>query len=437
MRLKATTPDALGQLLRGEWLDPDGGAPLRVPIQVVAIEHSLAGRETDLLTSLRLGKRIAVVSDATTREVLGKRVERALARAVTLVPVVLPGQPHADAITVASLRHACADADALVAVGSGTINDLCKYAAAQDGKPYAVFATAPSMNGYTSQNAAITMNGHKQSLAAAAPAGVFMDLAVLSAAPARLIRAGLGDSLCRSTAQADWLLSHLLFGTPYRNAPFALLVEDERVLLDCPEALLHGDPEAMRALARTLVLSGMGMTLCAGSYPASQGEHLISHYIDMFAPSDRDAYFHGEQVAVATLTLARIQEDVLSAGPPRLRPASVTEDELQRRFGADIGNSCWREFERKRLTLQAASQLEQHLADRWDDIRRSVRAVMVPAERIRAVLRRADCPGTPEGIGLTPAFYASAVRNARFLRDRYTFLDLAADSGHRELTDAA
>jgi glycerol-1-phosphate dehydrogenase [NAD(P)+] len=62
---------------------------------------------------------------------------------------------------------------------------------------------------------------------------------------------------------------------------------------------------------------------------------------------------------------------------------------------------------------------------------------MVPAERIRAVLRRAGCPTTPEEIGLTPAFYASAVRNARFLRDRYTFLDLAADSGHREVAGTA
>jgi len=28
-------------------------------------------------------------------------------------------------------------------------------------------------------------------------------------------------------------------------------------------------------LARTLVLSGFGMTICGGSYPASQGEHLM------------------------------------------------------------------------------------------------------------------------------------------------------------------
>jgi glycerol-1-phosphate dehydrogenase [NAD(P)+] len=62
---------------------------------------------------------------------------------------------------------------------------------------------------------------------------------------------------------------------------------------------------------------------------------------------------------------------------------------------------------------------------------------MVSANRIATILRRAGCPTTPEEIGLTPAFYASAVRNARFLRDRYTFLDLAAASGHREVTALA
>ena len=41
---------------------------------------------------------------------------------------------------------------------------------------------------------------------------------MLAAAPPRLIRAGLGDSACRSTAQADWLLSHMLLDRPYRQA---------------------------------------------------------------------------------------------------------------------------------------------------------------------------------------------------------------------------
>ena len=84
------------------------------------------------------------------------------------------------------MRAATAEADALVAVGSGTINDLCKYAAFLDRKPYAVFGTAPSMNGYTSVSAAITEHGH-QEIACPPPrrVGVFLDLAVLRRAPRR------------------------------------------------------------------------------------------------------------------------------------------------------------------------------------------------------------------------------------------------------------
>ena len=428
-------PDALAALLRGEWRDPDSGAPINLPPLAIAIERSLAGSEADLVERLRLGRRLAVVSDPTTRAVLGGRIERALAHVAAIEPVILDAEPHADAATVAALRRASAPADALVAVGSGTINDLCKYAAAQDGKPYAVFATAPSMNGYTSKNAAITVDGHKKSLAAAPPVGVFVDLTVLAAAPARMIRAGLGDSMCRSTAQADWLLSHHLFETEYREAPFALLADDEPALLDDPEALLRNDPDAMRALARTLILSGIGMTMCDGSYPASQGEHLISHYIDMVAPPNRAAYFHGEQVGVATLTMARIQETVLAGGPPRLQRDAISESELQRRFGADVGASCWHEFEVKRLTPDRLARLQRHIDARWDEIRARVRRAMIPTEQIHEVLRRAGCALKPADIGVDEDFYAKAVRDARFLRDRYTFLDLAADSQHRDLVN--
>ena len=429
MNAPSTARGVLDALLGGTWPDPDGGAPVAAPVLAVAIERSLAGHEADLLAPLPLGRRLAVVSDRTTRAVLGERIERALATRGTVIPIALDGVPHADAPTVYTLRRACAAADALVAVGSGTINDLCKYAAASDGKPYVAFATAPSMNGYTSTNAAITVDGHKKSLPAAAALGVFIDLTVFARAPARMIRAGLGDSLCRSTAQADWRLSHHLLDTPYCQAPFALLADDEPLLLKHPEALLAGDFDAMAALARTLVLSGLGMTIAHGSYPASQGEHLISHYIDMFAPSGRASHFHGEQVAVATLTMARIQEAMLDGEPPHVQPSSVTCADLQGRFGGDIGASCWREFETKRMTRDAAAGLERRAGATWDELRARLRRDMIPAATIAAVLARAGCPTTPADIGLTPAFYAAAVRNARFLRDRYTFLDLADDGG--------
>jgi glycerol-1-phosphate dehydrogenase [NAD(P)+] len=35
----------------------------------------------------------------------------------------------------------------VIAVGSGVLDDLCKHATDLDGRPYAVFGTAASMNG--------------------------------------------------------------------------------------------------------------------------------------------------------------------------------------------------------------------------------------------------------------------------------------------------
>ena len=155
-------------------------------------------------------------------------------------------------------------ADGLIAVGSGSINDITKYAAHRAGKPYVVFGTAPSMNGYTSVSAAITEDGLKKSLAATLPRGVFLDLDVMAAAPHRLIAAGFGDSLARATAQTDWLMAHLLLAKPYREAPFRLLADDEDALIANGAGLRDGNLQAITVLVRTLVLSGLGMTICGG-----------------------------------------------------------------------------------------------------------------------------------------------------------------------------
>jgi glycerol-1-phosphate dehydrogenase [NAD(P)+] len=421
--------DTLGQLLAGEFRDPDDGKPLVAPIRTVVIEGSLAGREADLVAGSDLGGRLAVVSDPATRAALGRRVEQALGRIAEVESVVLPEHPDPDLETVNRLRQASGGASALIAVGSGTINDLCKYAAAQANLPFAVFATAPSMNGYTSTNAAITIHGHKRSLAARPAAAVFFDLETLAAAPVRLILAGLGDCLCRPTAEADWLLAHLLLGRPYRLAPFALLAGDEGPLMAASAKLAAGDIDAIRRLVKTLVLSGFGMALCGGSEPASQGEHLISHYADMLGDPAWPKTFHGEQIGVATLTMARLQAQILAGRPPRIEASRVDEATLTRHFGPKLGRSCWQEFRKKRVDLGAAIQLNHRIEECWEDIRARIAAIHKAPEELREVLERAGAPTTPEALGWPQAFYREAVRHARLIRNRYTFLDLAADSG--------
>jgi glycerol-1-phosphate dehydrogenase [NAD(P)+] len=425
------TDDPIVQLLAGQWPDPETGEQLGVSVGSIVIAETLAGVEGDLVGRLDLGRRLAVVSDPLTHAVLGDRVERALAAVAQVIPVRLPDRPHADDATVARLRTATTDVDALIAVGSGTINDLCKYAAFREGKPYAVFGTAPSMNGYTSANAAVTVGGLKKSLPAQTPVGVFLDLAVLAAAPARMIRSGLGDSLCRSTAQADWLLSHLLRGTPYREAPFALLAGDETALFENADALMAGDLEAMRRLARTLVLSGLGMCLCNGSYPASQGEHLISHYIEMMGGPDLPESFHGEQIGVATLTMSRLQDRLLD-GPPVVQPTQVDAADIAAHFGPEAGAACLREFSAKALSRADADVLNAALAEKWTAIRERIAGVRRRTDMLERTLRLAAAPTRPAELRLSTAFYRTAVIRARQIRNRYTFLDLAGDAGQLE-----
>ncbi len=422
--------DPLELLLSGQYPDPETGELLRADSRAVVIAESLADREAQLLTDLGLGKRLAVISDANTFAALGERVERAIAGTFSVQRIILDGAFDADTETIGRLAAAIdPGTDAVVAVGSGTLNDLSKMVALERGVPQVVFATAPSMNGYTSLSASITIGGVKRSVRAATPVGVFFDLRVLAAAPLPLIRAGLGDSSCRPTAQADWLLSHLLLDRPYRETPFALLAADEAALFADARALVSGDLAAMRLLVRTLVLSGFGMTICGGSFPASQGEHLLGHYVEMMHVPGMVEALHGEQIGVCALAMARMQDHILAQeAAPVIYPSSLTRGELVARFGPVAGESCWAEIAPKLFDATQAEALTAKLAASWDAIRTQIAAVTHGAARMERVLVAAGAPVTPEALGWPGELMTDALAHAREIRNRYTFLDFAADT---------
>lgn len=418
--------DPIAALVQGRYHDPETGVALSVPVKSVVIEKSLRGNERELVQALELPSPYAVITDQNTHNALGRRVEEALG---SVIPVRLAGRPHPDEQTAAKVMSAGAKAGSYVAVGSGTINDLAKFAAAKQGKPCAVFATAPSMNGYTSVNVAITIDGHKKSLPAIAPAGVFLDLEVLAQAPKRLIRAGFGDAICRSTAQCDWLMAHKLKDMPYRETPFGLFANLEDEMLTDPQSLISGDVNAIERLARVLILSGFGMTLCGGSYPASQGEHLISHFIEMTHRPGWDEPFHGEQIAVTTLAMAKLQETMISGAPPVVKASTLTEADMLRELGGEIGKACWEEFRPKLLTAETAMSLSERIAQEWDAMKEALYRVMRPSSKIEQALKAIGAPTSFKDLNLSRQEFCSAIWHAREIRNRYTFLDLAADSG--------
>ncbi|MCC7259489.1 MAG: iron-containing alcohol dehydrogenase [Alphaproteobacteria bacterium] len=417
----ATQVNILHRLIAGDYIDPATGKAIALPLKAAVISDDLRGSEADHLHALDLGHSFALVCDANTYAALGQRIEHALGDRAPLL--LLPGTPKADIATVEHIRAASAHCDALVAVGGGTINDLCKYAAHLDGKPYAVFGTTPSMNGYASANAAIMVKRHKKSLPAQMPAGIFLDLGVLCAAPARLIRSGLGDSLCRPTAQADWLLSHLLFDTPYSDTPFLLLRDDEDALLENTAGLLKGDRDTMRCLARTLLLSGIGMVIAGGSYPASQGEHLLAHYIEMLHPAVSTHSYHGEQIGVTTLVMSELQKRMLSQ-MPTLHHREIDTQNIIDHFGSEIGAHCIEEMQKKWLSREAVDSLNARIMRDWENFAQQIDKVTRPTAALSAALKAIGAPYNHSDLQWPDAIYQRSRTHAHCIRDRFTFLDL-------------
>jgi glycerol-1-phosphate dehydrogenase [NAD(P)+] len=421
----------IADIVGGQWTDPSTGQPAKVPFESIVLADSLDGGEADMIAPLELGRHLAVVSDTNTFDAMGRRVAKHLKPLGTIDEIVVPGDIGCDEPTVAMIQEKTRHADAIVAVGSGSLTDTCKFATFKDGRKYACFGTAASMNGYAASTASVTLaNGYKTSLPAQAPRGIFIDLAVSAAAPSWLSAAGLGDSLCRPTAQIDWWASHRLFGSFYSETPYKLIAADEPEMIRTAPGLARHDLDSNGHLHRVLTLCGLGVCFTGISHHGSMGEHQVSHWIDMFAGDAHPGTTHGQQVGVASLAIARLQRDLLALDmPPKIKPTQISEAAFISRYGDDIGRMCYAEARKKAFGETEAAAFNDRLAALWPELRAELRAfVMDPAE-MRSVLAAAGGPVTASQLGLPRDVWRKAMKYARDVRNRWSFLDLADDAG--------
>ena len=111
----------ISEVVAGKWKDPTTNKAATVPFEMIRIEESLDGGEADMIAPLKLGRRIAVVSDVNTNEAMGRRVAKHLKALGTIDELVLPGNTHCDEPTIAMVQETTRHADAVVAVGSGAL----------------------------------------------------------------------------------------------------------------------------------------------------------------------------------------------------------------------------------------------------------------------------------------------------------------------------
>jgi glycerol-1-phosphate dehydrogenase [NAD(P)+] len=415
-----------------------------VPTQAVILRAGALEQLAACCTQYLPGRQVLVVDDEITHQIAGARVTELLRQAdyrveTLTLPTPATGHVVADDDTVAMVKAAIRpQIDFLVAVGSGTVNDVTKLASFQANVPYLVCPTALSMNGYTSAIAAILSKGVKRTLAARASIAVVADLDILATAPAGMTRAGLGDMLSKAVSTADWQLSHLIKGEYYCQVPLRLVEHAERACRKGAAAIGRGAPEGLQPLAEALLLSGISMVVAGSSSPASGGEHLLSHYWDMTAHwHGRQEHFHGAQVGVATLVTAALYEKLRQFDPEtidvaRLRrqyPEWPAQERAMRRVHGPLADEVVAEARKKYVSLVQKEQEWLFIREHWQEIWEALDPILLPARAIRQVLQAAGAPTTIRELGISAEELRTAFLHARDIRGRYTVLDFAQDLG--------
>jgi len=407
------------------------------------VGHGALDALPDALAAAGGPTRLLAVSDAATHraawDAIGPRLH---SLGLTVSEVVLPpgpqGPPLADEANRQRIQEAIrADTDAILAVGSGTINDLAKVSSRTFGKPYLICATAPSMNGYPSTNASLLEAGLKVTRPAQGPAAILADLAILRAAPPAMIRAGLGDLLSQQTALVDWRLANLVEGTYYCPAVAGLVAGPMQRASQAADALNRREDPAVAQLTEALILSGFTMVMAGQSSPASGAEHLISHYWEMDAVTrGRGEPLHGSQVGVTCILTAGLMDRIGKTavrdlpGPSANAPDSWEDAEpsLAARHGA-LWKVVREEARAKhRRAADRAKRFARH-QERWGEIWAVLRPLCPDPASLCEAMRRAGAPTTATELGLSVEDVHRSLLLAREIRNRYTILDLAAEVG--------
>jgi len=403
----------------------------------VVIEPRAAEHVPDELPSLIPGNSILLLADLRTWEAAGKRLSDALGPSFLVECCLIKDPPdghiHASVELVDELAAAFPDDyDLVAAVGSGTVNDLAKELAHRRRRPYFVFASAASMNGFTSAIVALLEDGLKITRQATPPVVVFADPEVLVAAPRELTLAGLGDLVSKPFCGCDWKIASLVRDEYYCPMPDRLLSGAFEEALEVFPLLADDDPDAVTELFRLLLVSGLSMAITGTSSPASGGEHLLSHYWDMERLRDgRTVNLHGAQVGVGSLVVDTLYRRIRECdfGLARWVPNPSTEEarqEIEEIFGS-IAPAVWPQWQAK-LAARTERDLEK-LCEHEVTIKAEIARTLELGVKVRRALSSAGAPTRASQLGIGAAELGAAIRRGRLIRNRYTVLDVAAELG--------
>jgi glycerol-1-phosphate dehydrogenase [NAD(P)+] len=385
-----------------------------------------------------------LIADDRGWQAAGPQVEAALAAAgIACRRHVIPSRPRPKPTVdlAASFRAELRPGETPVAIGSGVMNDTVKHAAFAAGVPYLCVATAASMDGYTSAGAPLSDRGFKITIPCRPARALLADLDVIAAAPREMTGWGYGDLAGKVPAGGDWMIADALGIEPIDDVAWPMVQDGLEGWLSHPDRIAAGDPVAVEGLFVGLTLVGLAMEAHGSSRPASGADHQIAHLWemeDLHHAGERVS--HGACVAVGTMATLRMFDWLLAQGSlPPARPATTMaakEAEIRRLFGpGEIADRAIAETLTKHVDGADLAARMDLLRGLWPQLAARLRARLWPADRMARHLSRAGAPVDAGQIGVDRDHLMRTILKARFLRSRYTVLDLLDECGLLE--DAA
>ncbi|MBR3750792.1 MAG: sn-glycerol-1-phosphate dehydrogenase [Clostridia bacterium] len=332
--------------------------------------------------------------------------------------------------------------DAVLAIGSGVINDIGKIVAATASKPYIIVGTAPSMDGYASSTSSMTVDGLKTSLNSKCADVIIGDTDILASAPIKMMASGIGDMLAKYVSICEWRISHLINGE-YYCPEIARLVRDS--LNKCvrnAEGLMKREPAAVEAVFEGLVVCGVAMKYAGLSRPASGVEHYLSHVWDMRgAELGIPTELHGVQCAYGTLLAVRLYNKLVEFTPDRDKALAYTSS-----FDLDAWHATLSEFlgrgaksmielEKKedKYSLSAHKKRLEKIIEEFDTIKRIISQELPSPKELESLLKMLGLPTSSQEAGVDQKILQKSFFATRDIRDKYVLSRLAWDLGIPEL----
>ncbi len=308
----------------------------------------------------------------------------------------------------------------VLSVGTGSLNDICRLASARQGKKFAIFGTAPSMDGFASYSAPIVKDGFKFSYPAKSPEVILADTEVLAKSPAKLKSAGFGDMIAKYTAIADWKISSLLTSETYCERVAKLSLKGADSLMGMAKSVTVNDERTAGKIFSSLLLTGIGMSFMQNSRPASGSEHIIAHLIDCKEIAQgKIPNLHGEDVGVCTLLILKLYEKLAKFEHIHARRENLDWDEIFSFYGNMRGD-----VERLNFPQSVTAAIEPAaLEESWPKIREILRE-LPKYETCLEAMQSAGCKVSISQIGKDRDFVRDCARFSPFMRRRVTLLRL-------------